>query len=148
MIAMLLALQGPAAVVAPAPAPSSQPPVLGGIGQQSLPASGCAAFLWSSAGDRTLVAMATATPAGLRLAIDGRPPVDLVLTSGEGATSFGFPGSATYKAGEVTATLAMTISNRSDLAAGAVVPEGALTVELPGRDTVVQPVAGLIGCAT
>lgn len=144
MIAMILALQ---AAPSTAPVPITAP-ALGAIGQQALPAAGCAAFLWSSAGDRTLVAMATANPAHIRLAIDGAAPADLQWTSGEGSASFGFAGRGTYKAGDTSATLDMTVTARADLTAGAVVPQGVLTVERPGRDTLVLPVAGLVGCAS
>jgi hypothetical protein len=128
----------------PAAIPAGPPPPLGAIGPQELPAAGCAVFLWSAAGDRTLVAMAT--PARLRLAIDGRPPADLPGTGGEGTTTLGFAARTSYKGGEVSATVDLTIVARSDITAGATVPQGALTVAGPGRDTVVVPVAGLIGC--
>lgn len=145
MIALLLALQTAAPAVA---ATSSAAPVLGAIGEQTLPASGCAAFLWSAAGDRTLVAMATAAPAQLRLAIDGATPADLARTGGEGTPSLGFTGKAAYQAGDTAVTLDMTVAIRPDLSAGAAVPQGVLTVVRPGRDTLLLPVAGLIGCAS
>lgn len=146
MIALLLALQA-SAPASPAGAPAAVP-VLGAIGPQALPAKGCAAFLWSAAGDRTLVAMAVADPAHIRLAIDGAPPADLALAGVEGSVSLGFAPTGTYKAGNVTATLALTITTRPDLTAGAMVSQGTLSVELQGRDTVVLPVAGLVGCAS
>lgn len=43
----------------------------GKLPQQALPARGCAAYLWSLQ-DRSLVTMATADPATLRLVIDGK----------------------------------------------------------------------------
>jgi len=137
MIALLLALQ----------AVPTTPPVLGPIGQQALPASGCAAYLWSLAGDRTLVAMASATPARIRVAVDGSPPADLAWASGEGMPALGLAPVSTYKAADVTVTLALTITTRPDLKAGAVVSQGTLTVERPNRDTLVLPVGGLVGCA-
>ena len=156
MIALLLTLQAVVAVpsggaVLPAPAPAPTPvaaPALGPIGRQALPASGCAAYLWSSAGDRTLVAMAVATPPQIRLALDGAAPADLALASGEGAPSYGLAPTGTYRSGDVTATLALTVATRGDLRGGAVVQQGTLTVERPGRDALVVPVAGLIGCAS
>jgi len=146
MIAMLLALQ--ASTTAPPPSAATPAPMLGVIERQELPATGCAVFLWSSAGDRTLVAMATATPARIRLSPFGGPVTDLARVGGEGPASFGFAQSATYKAGAVTVTLSLTIATRADLTAGAAVPQGALMLEAPGRDAVVVPVAGLIGCRT
>ena len=145
MIGLLLALQ--LATPAPAAGAALPPPTLGPIGRQALPASGCAAFLWSAAGDRTLVAMAVASPAHLRLAIDGAPPADLPLASAEGVPTLGFGQVGAYKAGDVTATLAMTVVTRADLNAGAVVSQGTLTLDRPGRDSAVLPVAGLVGCA-
>lgn len=149
MIALLLALQTAASPAAPAPtpAPAAAPfPLLAPIGKQALPASGCAAFLWSLAGDRALVAMVVAEPPRIRLAIDGTAPADLALSSGEGTASFGFAPTGVYTAGDVTVTLAMTVPARSDLPSGAVVPQSTLTVERPGKDILVLPVAGMIGC--
>ena len=142
MIPLLLALQ----VAAATPAPPA--PVLGPIGKQALPASGCAAFLWSLAGDRTLVAMAAATPPRIRLALDGKPPADFAWASEDGVPLLGLAPVTTYKAGDVTVTLALTIATRPDLAAGGLVSQGTLTVERPSRDSVVLPVAGLVGCAS
>ena len=45
------------------------------------------------------------------------------------------------------AVLDMAVETRADLTGGAVVPAATLRVERPGRDAVVVPVAGLIGCA-
>lgn len=122
--------------------------LLGAIGQQSLPATGCAAYLWSAAGDRQLVAMAVANPAHIRLALAGAAPADLARTTEQGAPALGFAQSTEYKAGDVTATLDMTIETRPDLAAGATVPRGALRIDRAGQDSVVVPIAGLIGCAS
>lgn len=148
MIALLLALQTAALPpVAPALA-APLLPVLGPIGPQALPAGGCAAFLWSSGEHPALVAMAVANPARLRLALDGAGPTDLALTgAGEGTPSFGFAPIGAYVASDVTATLAMTIATQNDLTAGAVA-QGSLTVERPGKDVLVLPVAGLIGCGS
>jgi hypothetical protein len=138
MIAWLLLLQAvPAA-----------PPVLGAIGAQAMPASGCAAFLWSSAGDRTLVAMATANPARIRIALDGAAPVDIGWSGGEGVPTLGLMPVNIYKAGDVTVTLTLTITTRPDLKAGALVSQGTIGVERPGKDSVIAPVAGLVGCAS
>ncbi|WP_267382144.1 MULTISPECIES: hypothetical protein [unclassified Sphingomonas] len=134
MIALLLALQ--LATAAPLP--------LGPIGKQALPAKGCAAFLWSPA-DRTLIAMATADPARLRLSIDGRE-TDVPLVAAQGPGGFGFSGSTQYRAGDVTATLDLTIAERADLTAGAAIPSATLRLERVGKDMVVMPLAGLIGC--
>ena len=118
--------------------------VLGPIGTQALPPRGCAAFLWSPE-PRQLVAMAVAEPGTLRLQLDGKT-VDLPRVSALGTAGRGFPASARYASGELSATLDLTVTERPDLADGAVAPEAMLTVERTGQDAVVAPLAGLIGC--
>lgn len=120
-------------------------PALGPIGRQALPTKGCAAYLWDNAPQRRLVAMAMAEPAQIRLQLDGRT-LDVARAASQGTAGFGFAGVTTYRGADVTAVLDITVEARRDLAGGAVVPTGTLRVERPGRDTLVQPVAGLIGC--
>lgn len=120
------------------------PATLGPIGKQAMPARGCAAYLWST-GDRALVAMATADSARLRLAVDGKP-VDYARVDEGGPGGYGFAGVTTYRGGDLTVALDMTIVTREDLASGAMVPNATLRLERPGRDTIVLPVAGMIGC--
>jgi hypothetical protein len=130
MIAILLALQA---------APS-----LGALPKQALPARGCAAYLWSR-GDRRFVAVAGAEPASLRVALDGKV-TDAARESQTGAAGYGMTERTTYRAGDATLTLEMTVSARADLTDGAAVPEATLTVARAGSDSVVYPIAGLIGC--
>ncbi len=136
------------APAAPQPAPAAIPSdiPLAAIGRQAMPARGCAAFLWTVNGARTLVAMAGADPAQIRLAIDGKPG-DYARSTQSGPGGFGFAGLTEYRGGDVTATLDMTIVTRGDLSAGATVPEATLRIDRAGRDSVVVPVAGLIGCS-
>lgn len=119
---------------------------LGPLPKQTLPASGCAAFLWSANGTRTLVAMATANPAQLRLSLGGTI-ADLARGSQQGDAGFGFSTTTTYGTGDVTATLDMTIAARGDLKDGATVPGGTLRLDRKGQDGVVLPIVGLIGCS-
>ena len=126
------------------------PPALEGLPlaelpKQQLPAKGCAAFLWTASGTRTLVAMATADPAQLRLSLGGTI-TDLARASAQGDPSFGFAKSADYGSGDVTVTLDMTVTARGDIKDGASVPEGTLRLDRKGQDGVVLPVVGLIGC--
>lgn len=126
------------------------PPALEGLPlaelpKQQLPAKGCAAFLWTASGTRTLVAMATADPAQLRLSLGGTI-TDLARASAQGDPSFGFARSADYGSGDVTVTLDMTVTARGDIKDGASVPEGTLRLDRKGQDGVVLPVVGLIGC--
>lgn len=135
-----------------APPPSAAPRTsidglpIGEIPKQTLPAKGCAAFLWSAAGTRALVAMATADPAQLRLSFGGIV-TDLSRTAQQGPGGFGFAGVNEYRGAAVTAVLDMTITTRNDLKDGAAVSQATLRIDREGQDSVVLPVAGLIGCA-
>lgn len=117
---------------------------LGAIGRQALPPTGCAAFLWARAAQPQLVAMTT--PEALTLQLNGKLVV-LPRTGAIGDTARGLSTDATYAAGGVSATLAMRVVERPDLADGAVVPEATLTVVQAGSDTIVAPVGGMVGCA-
>ncbi|MCU6453533.1 hypothetical protein LPN01_05535 [Sphingomonas sp. A2-49] len=142
MIALLFAALVQAAQAAPPPPAAAV--TLGPIGEQRLPAKGCAAYLWSVA-DRQLVAMATADPATIRVSLGGRT-LDLTRSAGEGAGKLGFADQAEYRGGDVTARLTMEIVQQEALTAGAKVPAGSLQIDRPGQDGIVVPVAGLIGC--
>ena len=140
-LALMLALQA----ATPAPAANPGPGPLGAIGKQRLPAKGCAAYLWSMDAARQLVAMATADPAQIRLTVDGKT-TDYALATQSAAIGFGFGGVTVYRGGDVTATLDMAVAVRADISAGATVTSATLRIDRPGRDTVVMPVGGLIGC--
>ena len=111
---------------------------------QALPAKGCAAYLWSVA-DRRFVAMASADPASLRIAIGGGI-VDAARASESGVGDYGFAATTAYAVADLSATLDMTVVRRTDLTAGAAVPSGTLTIARAGQDSLIVPVAGLIGC--
>ena len=153
---LLLALVAAAPVAARdrTPPPPPPPPVpssieglpIGALPRQELPAHGCAAYLWSAGGSRQLVAMAGADPAQLRLSLGGTV-TDLARTAQSGGGTLGLSADTDYAGGDVTATLEMQIVTREALTAGAQVPEGTLRIDRPGQDTIVLPVAGLIGCA-
>ncbi len=117
--------------------------VLGAIGRQELPREGCAAYLWSLSEPRQLVAMAE--PGRLRIQFDGKT-LDLTRTGGEGAAGLGLATSTRYAAGDVTATVALAVTERPDMAKGGFVPEATLTIEPRGRDVIVTPAAGMVGC--
>ena len=118
---------------------------LGAIGKQALPPVGCAAYLWNTGEPRQLVAMATAEPGTLRVSIDGKT-VDLPRTAAEGIAGRGLAALSRYQAGEVSASLELSALERPDLRDGALAPEAMLTVERAGKDAIVMPVAGMIGC--
>ena len=117
---------------------------LDALPKQALPAKGCAAYLWSVA-DRRFVAVAD--PARLRVSIGGKV-VDVAKASESGAGDYGFAATTGYSGADMSVTLDMTVSRRADLAAGASVPGGTLTIARAGQDSLVVPVAGLIGCAS
>jgi hypothetical protein len=143
MISLVLILAVQAAAAAPSANPGPGP--LAAIGQQKLPAKGCAAYLWNVDGNRQLVAMASADPAQIRLAIDGKT-TDYAVSTQSPAIGFGFGGVTQYRGGDVTATLDMAVATRADISAGATVTSATLRIDRPGRDTIVVPVGGLIGC--
>ena len=118
----------------------------GELPQQRLPASGCAAYLWSKGTTHALVAVASADPAQLRLSLGGTI-ADYPRTAQQGLGGYGFAGTTTYQAAAVTVILDMAIEAQGDLTQGAEVSAGTLTLERPGEDVVILPVGGLIGCA-
>jgi len=133
-----------------ATAQAAPPPVLEGLPlselpKQQLPAKGCAAFLWTASGTRTLVAMVTADPAQLRLSLGGTI-TDLARASQQGDAGFGFANSADYGSGDMTATLDMTVVPRGDIKDGAQISGGTLRLDRKGQDGVALPIVGLIGC--
>jgi hypothetical protein len=146
MISLFIALALQAAVPSPSsPAVNAGPGPLGAIGKQKLPVRGCAAYLWNVDSNRQLVAMASADPAQLRIAIDGKT-TDFAQASQSIPIGFGFAADTVYRGGDVTATLDLTIATRADITAGATVTAATLRIDRPGRDTIVVPVGGLIGC--
>ncbi|SFO15985.1 hypothetical protein [Sphingomonas sp. OK281] len=144
-LVLMLALQAAAPSATPSAAANPGPGPITAIGKQKLPAKGCAAYLWSMDAGRQLVAMAMADPAQIRLAIDGKT-TDYAMATQSPGIGFGFGGVTQYRGGDVTATLDMAIAVRADISAGATVTSATLRIDRPGRDTVVMPVGGLIGC--
>lgn len=114
--------------------------------KQQMPVTGCSAYLWTATEQRTLVAMAAAEPAHLRVSLDGAI-VDLPRTAQRGAINFGLSDSTDYAAPGIRATLDVRIETRGDLVKGAVVRDGALRIDRDSKDGVVVPITGLVGCA-
>ena len=134
MIALPLLLQ------ATAPLPQA-------IGRQALPTRGCAAYLWSRGPTPALVAMVSAEPASLRMALGPKAQDFPRSAQTGGEAGFGFAAITEYRADGVTARVDLVLAPRADLSGGAVVTDATLTVERPGADTAVLPVGGLVGCA-
>ena len=89
--------------------------------------------------------MAGADAGTLRLSVDGRT-VDLTRTGQAGTLLLGFGTTMSYAGDDIASRLDMTIVPRENLVAGAQVSEGALEVTRTGADTIIVPVAGLVGC--
>ncbi|MEG3089715.1 hypothetical protein [Sphingomonas sp. PB4P5] len=116
------------------------------LAAQSLPATGCAAYLFAPGAKPVFLAMAGTDPAQLRVSLAGKV-TDLPRTSQNGTGPFGFAGSAEYAAGGVTAVLDMKITTRADLKDGAAVSDATLRIDREGADSMVVPVAGIVACA-
>lgn len=153
MIAFLIALAQVVASPPPASPLPAPPPAaasidglpIGPLPAQSLPARGCAAYLFSIGNTRALTAMVAADPAALRMTLDGRT-IELARTGESGAVALGLSAESVFRTDDVTATVQLTIEPRPNLTEGAAVPSATLRVDRPGRDTVVLPLAGLVGC--
>lgn len=118
---------------------------IGALARQQLPAGGCAAFLWTKTPSGALIAMVTATPGQVRFAPYGMV-TDLVRTSQSGGGALGFAASSSFAGGDLRVTIDMDVVLREDLKDGAVIQQGTLRFERDGQDSVVVPVAGLVGC--
>jgi hypothetical protein len=137
------AAKKPKAVPVPV-APIADTP-LTALAPQAMPARGCAAFLWTTATRHQLAAMALSDPAVLRVVLDGRQ-TDLPLVAQSGQGGFGFSGKASYRTADLTVTLDMSVATKTDISNGAAVPNATLTLDRPGKDTIVLATGGLIGC--
>lgn len=133
LLALLMLVQSGDAPIAP-------------LAKQTLPARGCAAYLFTRGQTPAFVAMAGTDPASLRVTIGGAV-TDVPRTGQSGAGGFGFAGVTDYAAGDVTVVLDMTIVTRADLKDGAAVSEATLRIDRAGQDSVVVPVAGIVACA-
>jgi len=119
---------------------------ISGLPPQTLPAKGCAAFLWTRTPSMTLVAMATTDPTALRLSLDGTAQ-DYPISAQNGIGGLGFSQVTEYKGSGVTATLQVTVRNDASAPKNGSISDGTLRIERSGHDALVVPVAGAIGCA-
>ena len=117
---------------------------LGVLPRQTLDKGKCAVFLWKGGDQTRLLLMAAADPPFARVVLDGVQR-DLPRIEGGGEvgdaqthTVYGVPG--------VRLTLDLVIQAREGLADGALIPSGSLALDRYGKDGIVLPVAGLLGC--
>lgn len=138
-----------AAQTAPLVAPAVTGPIdglpIGAIPRQELPTGSCAAFLWSQTPSHGLIAMVSASPAGIRFA-PGGAVTDLVKVGQTGDAQFGLAASTEYAGGDFHVIVDMDIVKRGDLTDGAAVPTATVRVDQAGKDSVIVPAAGIIGC--
>lgn len=113
---------------------------------QTLPAKGCAAFLWTRTPSMALVAMATTDPAMLRLTIDG-DVVDLPISAQNGIGGLGYSQVTEYRNGDATATLQIVVKTDASTPKSGSISDATLRLDRAGRASVAIPVAGAIGCA-
>ena len=118
-------------------------PVLGTLPKQTLPAKGCAAYLWAVQ-DQRFVAMVE--PGRLRIMLDGKP-VDLSAAEAGGMAALGLASTTRYAGEGVTATLDMTIIQRETLQDGAIVSDATIRLARGNQDEIIVPVGGMVGCA-
>jgi hypothetical protein len=124
---ILLALLAQAAASMPLADFAELPP-------QKLSGSGCVIFLWTKGKPPRRIAMADETARTLLVQYRGRP---LQLAS---------TGPTSYASTSLSITLDLDIVGREGLSEGALISQGSMRVEEPGKDSSVVPVGGIRGC--
>jgi anti-sigma-K factor RskA len=137
--ALLLA----AALQAAAPTPAAMPLPFDELPPQTLAPQSCAMFLWDRASRRRII-MATAAPAALRVVIAGKPVQLAAAQPATGAMVMGFAAHSSF--GDAALNVTLDLALVASEGGGAVIRDGIVTVARAGADTVVAPVAGLVGC--
>lgn len=135
----------PTAGSAPVQAASIDGLPIGTIPRQELPKGSCAAFLWSQTPSHGLMMMISANPAGVRFA-PGGTVTDLVKVGQTGESQFGIAATTDYAGGDFRVSVDLEIVKRADLSDGAAVPTATVRFDQAGRDSIIVPAAGLIGC--
>jgi hypothetical protein len=152
LLPLLIATAAPISAAQSLPETTPPPPVasidglpIGTIPKQTLPTGSCAAFLWSQTPSQGLIAMISASPAGIRFS-PGGIVTDLVRVGQTGEAQFGLAATTDYAGGDFRVTVEMEIVKRGDLTDGAAVPRATMRVDQAGKDSVIVPAAGIIGC--
>lgn len=118
---------------------------LDALPRQDLGTGQCALFIWKAGNEARLVLMARTDPQVARISLKGRP-IDLARSDAPADPSGATFADAHYANGGVKVALAVTLEQRSALQGGAVVTGGILQLDLPGGESFVMPVAGLLAC--
>ena len=116
---------------------------LGELPPQVLPPQSCALFLWDRASRRRIV-MAVANPATVSVIVDGKPLTFAATGAGEGDAVMQFAPRRRF--GNDTIEISLDLAITASEGGGAVIRDGTVSFARRGGDTVVAPVAGLIGC--
>jgi hypothetical protein len=107
---------------------------LGELPPQKLAPGRCVTFLWTRTEPPMRIAMADEAARTLRVSHAGKP-ADLAAT-----------GPSSYASERIGIVLDLDITEREGMTEGAIISQGALRVDEPGRDSVVVPVGGIRAC--
>lgn len=118
---------------------------LDALPRQALAPGQCALFIWKAGNEARLVLMARTDPQVARISLKGQP-LDLARTDAPAALAGATFADAHYANGGVKVALAVTLEQRATLQGGAVVTGGTMQLDLPGGESYVMPVAGLLAC--
>lgn len=133
----------------PPAAPQTAPPgpigPLAELPPQTLAPGQCALFLWERAPSARRLAMLSAAPPFARV-MTATGLRDLAQTGGAGEPRFGLTPEASYADGALSLSVDLRFEEAQGLVGGALARDGALSVATAGGETVVIPVAGILGC--
>jgi hypothetical protein len=112
---------------------------------QTLAPNSCAMFLWDRTSEKRVV-MAVAQPPFIRINSGGVR--DLGRRDASGTPVMGFSPRASFADAKLTITLDLVIKPNPASVGGAVIRDGVMITTAPDGESIVSPVAGLIGCQT
>jgi hypothetical protein len=133
----------------PPAAPQAAPPgpigPLAELPPQTLAPGQCALFLWERAPSARRLAMLSAAPPFARvMTATGQRDLSQIAAAGE--PRFGLTPEASYGDGALTLSVDLRFEEAQGLVGGALARDGALSVAIAGGETLVIPVAGILGC--
>ena len=112
--------------------------------QQDLQQGQCGMALWQRTEPARRIAFVLDEPATIRI-VDGGKVIVLARTASEGDPIVRHAPVQRFAGAEHSVTIDVRMEQREGLLAGAIIPEGTLTLQ-SARGSVVLPVFGLIGC--